>query len=126
MNKPKFQNTFLLYDGHCFLCSRSAKIIRRIDKNKKIGFLPLQSAEAHTILTKQHFSLKSLDTVLVLHRNQLFKKSEAVFEVFRILGGGWKLLLFFRVLPLRFRDKIYDFIARNRYRWFGRKEHCEL
>ncbi len=85
----------------------------------------LQSSEAQDVIKAHHFST-NLDTVLLLHRNQLFQKSEAVFEVFRILGGGWKLLLIFRVFPLRWRDWIYDFIARNRYRWFGRKDSCDL
>ena len=125
MNQSTTQSPLLLYDGYCFLCSSSAKFIRRIDKKKKIAFLALQSTEAQDIIATHQFP-KNLDTVLLLHHNKLFKKSEAVFKVFRIIGGGWKLLLCFRIIPLRWRDGIYDFIARNRYRWFGRKDSCEL
>jgi len=123
MNATK--KPILLYDGYCFLCSRSAKFIRRIDKKKKIDFLALQSTDTQDIIAAHNFP-KDLDTVLIFYNNQLFKKSEAVFEIFRIIGGGWRLLLCFRVIPLRWRDGIYDYIARNRYRWFGRKDSCEL
>jgi len=126
MNQPTTHSPLLLYDGHCFLCSKSAKFVQHIDKKKKIGFLALQSSEAQKILVTQKHPLKDLDTVLLHYNNQLFKKSDAVLEVFRIIGGGWKLFLCFRIIPRPWRDVIYDFVARNRYRWFGRKESCDL
>lgn len=125
MNHSANQSPLLLYDGYCFLCSNAAKFIRRIDKKKKIGFLALQSTEAQCII-KEHQFPENIDTVLILHRNKLFKKSEAVFEVFSIIGGGWRLLRCFRMVPIRWRDGLYDIIAQNRYRWFGRKDSCQI
>ncbi len=125
MNPSIHQSPILFFDGHCHLCSNSVKLIRRIDKNKKITLLPLQSTEAQYFTTEYNFAT-NLDTVLIFHRGQLYQKSEAVLEVFRIIGGGWWLLRCFRIIPLRWRDAIYDYIAQNRYRWFGRKDSCDL
>ncbi|HHB77761.1 MAG TPA: DUF393 domain-containing protein [Saprospiraceae bacterium] len=124
MNPSTNHAPLLLYDGSCFVCSSSVQFVRRIDKNKKIGFLALQSPDAQKIIANHPISI-DLDTVLLFHHDRFFQKSEAIFEVIRIVSGGWRLFLCFRIIPLRWRDGLYDFIARNRYRWFGRKDGCE-
>lgn len=115
----------LFYDGFCFLCSSTAKWIRRLDKQKQIQFLALQSKEAKSLLA-DHPIPKETDSIILLSNNSLLLKSDAVFSVLDILGGGWKILTIFKFLPLRWRDFVYDFIARNRYKWFGKKDICDL
>jgi predicted DCC family thiol-disulfide oxidoreductase YuxK len=56
----------------------------------------------------------------------LWKRSEAVLEIFKVLGGIWRLMLPLKYLPLAWRDKLYNFVARNRYRWFGRRNQCTI
>lgn len=120
------QNPVLLYDGFCFLCTSSARFLVRIDKKAKIKLTPIQSKKALVLLRKYNFQAPTFDTLLLLHRGRLFKKSNAVFEIFNILGGGWQLLLIFKIVPLFMRDAIYDLVSRNRYRWFGKKDSCVL
>ncbi len=115
----------LLYDGFCFLCTSAARFLMRIDREAKIKLTPLQSKQGLTLLRRLELPKPSLDTLLLLHRGRLFKKSNAVFEILSIIGGPWRLLLVFKIVPLFIRDAVYDFISRNRYRWFGKKDSCE-
>jgi len=89
----------------------------------------LQSDKAKRLL--QSSQIKPIhavdsDTVILYHDGTLWKRSEAVLEIFKILGGIWRLMLPLQYLPLAWRDKLYNFVARNRYRWFGRRYQCTI
>lgn len=123
-NKP-----VLLFDGVCNLCNDSVQFIIRRDPASRILFASLQSKagkqllKAHNILSPDH----TPTTIILIIKGKHYVKSEAALRILRILGGVYKFLswpLF--CLPLRFRDRVYELVARNRYKWFGKQESCML
>lgn len=121
----------VLYDGVCGLCNKWVRFILRHDKKDKFRFAALQSAFAQNFL-RQEVLNNSLDTVyLVLPdaagNNRVFAKSDAAIEILSALEGGWAMIAgVLNICPRSLRDKAYDFIARSRYKWYGRLETCPL
>jgi predicted DCC family thiol-disulfide oxidoreductase YuxK len=122
----------LLYDGMCGLCDRAVQFTLRRDRHDIFGFAPLQSRFAAQILQRHRNAPAELSTVaLVLNPNLpdevLLTRSDAVLELLSRLALPWRLLAAFgRLWPQGLRDRIYDWVARNRYRAFGRHEYCEV
>lgn len=112
----------VFFDGVCTLCQRSVRYLLKHDKNKRLKFASLQSQYVKKILNAEQ--LKNLESLLFYNKKTLYKKSDAVLELCKVLGGGHKLLLVGYLLPKFLRDGLYSFIAKNRYRWFGQQEHC--
>jgi len=109
----------------CNLCNRTIQIIIRNDKRKQFLFAPLQSASGQEALT--HISEgSSAGSVVLLHNGTYYTRSSAALHVFRLLGGAWSLLYAFIIVPSFIRDAIYNWVARNRYKWFGRTEKCMI
>ena len=100
----------VFYDGECGLCQRAISFLAKIDSKKELVFAPL-NGETYRLFFK---GSSNLSTVVFYHRENVFVKSEAVIEVCRALGGVKKLALIFRIFPLTFRDRVYDFIANQR------------
>lgn len=116
----------LLFDGVCHLCDATVRFIVRRDPAGKIKFAPIQSP-----LGREHYIRHGLDpdhptVFLLLTPGGTFRASDAVIEIGRILGGAWRLLTLLKPLPRSWRDALYLFIARNRYRWFGKKDACMM
>ncbi|MBU1101051.1 MAG: DUF393 domain-containing protein [Bacteroidetes bacterium] len=117
------KNPILFYDDICKTCIFSIRFLIRIDKKQKLRFSPINSSTfRQTVNINQQDILP--DSVILINNGIIFTKSEAVLEIFSILGGFWKLCLIFRLLPRCFRDKGYDLVAKNRYRLFGKRESC--
>jgi predicted DCC family thiol-disulfide oxidoreductase YuxK len=121
----------LLYDGVCGLCNDWVQFTLKRDPAGRIRFAPLQGPTAERILRRHGRDPRDLDTVyLVLHPDEpdetVLDKSRAILRVLDVLGGGWKILALARVLPRALLDFGYDFVARRRYRWFGRKDSCPI
>lgn len=104
------------YDGDCGLCSRTVKFLKRNDKKKKFQYQTLESA----FPGEQHnsFIFKENDT--------LYFKSTAALRVLKQLGGLWPFLYIGVVIPPFLRNAVYDFVAKNRYKWFGKAKECEV
>jgi len=121
----------ILYDGVCGLCNRWVQFVLRHDKDDKFRFAALQSEFAQNVLRQEPPS-NSLDTVYLLLQdaggnNRLLARSDAAIEILSALGSGWAMIAsVLNVCPRPLRDKAYDYIARSRYRWFGRLEACPL
>jgi predicted DCC family thiol-disulfide oxidoreductase YuxK len=115
---------YLFYDGHCGLCHRAVKFVLRHDRNgKTFRFAPLQgSTFLARVAAERRVGLP--DSVVVLtHDGELLVRSAAFLHVLRRLGGGWGVLAaILSVVPRGLRDFVYDFIARIRYRVFGKRE----
>ena len=121
MNQP-----VILFDGVCNLCNGFVQFIIQQDPSGKFKFASLQSAYAREKLAGAAINQSNLDTVVFLHDGKLYTKSTAALKIARHLGNGWSLLYPLVYLPKFFRDGIYNLIAKNRYKWFGRQESCML
>jgi predicted DCC family thiol-disulfide oxidoreductase YuxK len=119
-------NPLILFDGVCNLCSGSVKFILKKDSRKKFVFASLQGKKGQEILKKYALSPTDFNSFILIENNNLYTHSTAVLRMLRLLGGGWKLLYGFIIIPRFIRDAVYNLIARNRYKWFGRKEECWL
>lgn len=117
--------TLILVDGYCNLCDRAVKFLIRHDTCKQLQFVAMQSDKGQRLL--QHYSISlSLQSVVVIKDGQLFLKSDAMIQACSSLNGWPFLLSYMRFIPRFLRNWIYDCIARNRYKLFGKKEACKL
>jgi predicted DCC family thiol-disulfide oxidoreductase YuxK len=114
----------IIFDGLCNFCSRSTQFILKNDKRATFRFAPVQSAEGSALLRKHGLDPTNVESFLLVKNDAVFLKSDAALEIAAELGLPWSLLTVFRVLPGKWRDAAYDLLARNRYRWFGRRENC--
>lgn len=120
------QKPVLYYDGHCNLCNTWLSILRRFDKKNFIHYVSLQSEDGEKMLQQIKLTFSWPDTVVFVKDGLFYFRSEAVVECLISLGGCWKAVKMLRIFPLKFRDGLYNFIARNRYKWFGKTEHCDI
>jgi predicted DCC family thiol-disulfide oxidoreductase YuxK len=111
----------IFFDGVCNLCNGAVNLIIKFDKKDNFRFAPLQSSFAHQNLSSD--ALTKIDSIVLLKKGREFYKSDAAIEIFRDLSGGWPLVRVLKIFPKFFRDSVYDFIARHRYRFFG-KDQC--
>lgn len=116
----------VLFDGVCNLCSSSVIFIIKRDRASKIKFASLQSEFGHEQLRRFNLPASLLNSVLLIKEGKLYQRSNAALEIARMLDGVWPLLFFFKIVPRFLRDVIYDWIAKNRYQWFGKKEECMI
>ena len=116
----------VLYDGVCKLCSGWARFVIRFDKGRVFKLATVQSDEGQAILSFFGMPTDSFATMVVVEGPQLFTKSTAFLRVARKLPFPWPLLLVFGVVPRVIRDWLYDRVALNRYRIFGRYDVCLL
>lgn len=115
----------LFYDGKCAFCSESVRLIRRLDQRQRIFFESLQGERARQLGLVHH---AADDGTLVLLRKsdgRFFLRSDALIELARALGGGWRVFSLARFIPKSLRDRIYRWVAMNRYRILG-KSACQF
>lgn len=109
----------VFFDGICNLCQHSVHYLIQHDKNKTLKFASLQGENAKKML--QLNDVNSLESMVFFDGKELYKKSTAILKLSTVLGGWHKLLLVGYILPQFIRDNLYSFVAKNRYRWFGKK-----
>ncbi|WP_062105371.1 thiol-disulfide oxidoreductase DCC family protein [Bacillus niameyensis] len=115
----------IFFDGECHFCQASVQFIIKRDSNGYFHFTSLQGEFGQRLLKKANANL-SIDS-LVLHENdQVYYKSTAALRICKHLNGFWKLLYPLILVPAPIRNLLYDFIARNRYKWFGKNDTCML
>ena len=122
----KDQKTIILFDGICNLCNGSVQFILKRDKNEKFLFASLQSDASKNILLQYNVKKNSLDSILIIEDGQVYDKSTAVLKISRHLNWPWTMFSIALHLPLGIRDSVYDFVGRNRYKWFGKKDSCTM
>jgi predicted DCC family thiol-disulfide oxidoreductase YuxK len=96
------------------------------DDKKYFKFASLQSDIAQGILIEKNIDSSKLDSIILLLNEKVYFKSSAALHIAKNLNGFWKILYIFSVIPSPLRDLIYDFVARNRYKWFGKRETCRV
>jgi predicted DCC family thiol-disulfide oxidoreductase YuxK len=117
-------HTIVFFDDSCLLCNSTLQWILRNEKTHTLCFAPLSGIHAKGLI--ERFSTVP-DSIIVSKNNELYVKSLAIIQVLKEMGGIWKLVsICLRCIPNYIRDVVYDFIAKNRYQWFGTVEECLL
>ena len=118
--------SLILFDGYCNLCSGTVQFILKHDRKAKFRFASLQSEYGKTILQKHRLPTDSFGTFVLVESDIVFTKSTAALRIVKSLTGMWPLLYVAKIIPRFLRDAIYNLVARNRYKWFGRRDSCWL
>lgn len=118
------QNPIILFDGICNLCNASVQFILKQDKKKQFLLASLQSDAAKNILLQYKCKNNDLNSIIVIDKNKVHKKSSAILIIVKHLGMPWQIFNLMKVLPENWRDSLYDFVAERRYKWFGKKDTC--
>lgn len=116
----------ILFDGVCNLCNGFVQFVINHDPAGHFRFAALQSETGRRLLQDMPLGQQNLDSVVLVQNNRFYQQSTAALHILRQLQGWWPLLYGAIVLPRFFRDPVYNLLARNRYRWFGRRESCML
>lgn len=116
----------VLFDGVCNLCNSSVNWIIDHDKEGKFQFASLQSVYGQNVVKQFNLTGEYMDTVLLLDGDKLYKRSEAVLRIAKHIGGIYSLAYVFIIVPAFIRNFFYNFVARNRYRWFGKQDACRI
>ena len=117
-------NIVVLFDGVCNLCNGAVQFLIRRDRNNIFKFAALQSDPAHALLKGYRVKANQFDSIVIVKEGRVYERSDAVLILASALGFPWNLVIAGKVFPRWIRDGIYNFIARNRYRIFGRRESC--
>jgi predicted DCC family thiol-disulfide oxidoreductase YuxK len=120
------ENAIILFDGVCNFCNAAINFVLKQDKKGVFRFAPLQSEAGQRLLKQYNLSTAEFDSFVLIDNGKIYKKSSASLRVMNKLPWYWKEAQLLRLIPTPFRDAIYDFIAKNRYKWFGKKEQCMI
>jgi predicted DCC family thiol-disulfide oxidoreductase YuxK len=120
------KHTIVFFDGVCNLCNQSVLFIIKRDKKEQFKFASLQSTYAKETLKKYNYDTTSLHSLVLLEGEIVHVKSAAVLKILRELTWYGKVLYVFKIIPTPIRDLFYNFIAKRRYKWFGKKEVCMI
>jgi len=118
------ENPIIFFDGVCNLCNGAVRFIIKRDKNQYFRFASLQSDTAKSVLPKFGINPDSLESIIVYENDVVYRQSNAILRIAKNLSGPWSLLTLGWLVPKPLRDWIYNFVAKNRYQWFGRKDEC--
>jgi len=120
----KKDKKIILFDGVCNLCNGAVTFIIKLDKNDTFRFGALQSDVGMELIDQHGIDTSKTDSIILIENGKFYSKSSAALKIARYLSGGYPLLYGLMVLPKFIRDRMYDVIANNRYRWFGKKQSC--
>lgn len=114
----------IVFDGHCVLCSANARFVLRNDRRGHFRLAAMQGEAGAAILRRCGVDPHNPDTLIVIDGGSVFRESNAVLAIWAQLGWPWRALALARIVPRFLRDPVYRWIARHRYRLFGRNEQC--
>lgn len=114
----------ILFDGVCNLCNGAINFIIERDTNNVFRFATLDSEIAEQLSVKYNIDLSKIDSIILISDNRAFIKSSAALHIAKDLSASWPLLYGFMIFPKFIRNAVYDLIAKNRYKWFGKKDSC--
>ncbi|MCT8340258.1 thiol-disulfide oxidoreductase DCC family protein [Flavobacteriaceae bacterium TK19130] len=120
------QHKIILFDGVCNLCNSSIIFIIKRDKYDVFRFAALQEGIGQALIAKHNIDTSKTDSIILVDGDTHYEKSSAALRIAKHLSGGWPLLSAFLILPKFIRNAVYDYIAKNRYKWFGKKESCMI
>ncbi len=126
MNEALQHKTILLFDGYCNFCSNTVQFILKHEKNQDLFFASLQSEAGIELLKKYNIDPATTDSLVFIENDTASVRSSAALKVAKRLKGLYPALYAFMIVPAFLRNVVYDFIARNRYKWFGKSDSCML
>ena len=126
MRKAPSNQLILLFDGECNLCNATVAFVLARDPQEQFLFSSLQSPAGQSLLAHHHLPRTDFETFVLLEGESVYTRSTAALRVAKRLHRGWSLFYALILVPRPIRDWGYRFVARNRYRWFGRRESCML
>lgn len=118
----------ILFDGVCNLCNNSVLYVIKRDKKDKFLFAPLQGEVGKSIASQFQIDTTKIDSILLYNpaKKKVYSKSTAALQVAKQLNFPTKLMTVFLIIPTFIRNLVYDFVAKNRYKWFGKKDACMI
>ncbi|MBF4472087.1 thiol-disulfide oxidoreductase DCC family protein [Flavobacterium sp. HJJ] len=117
----------ILFDGVCNLCNSAVQFVIKHDQKDVFRFVALQSELGQQILKHIGVNPVNIDSIVLYEPGKAYYyKSSAAIEIARSLGGFWHFGTVFRIIPTGIRNLFYDYIAKNRYEWYGKKESCMI
>jgi predicted DCC family thiol-disulfide oxidoreductase YuxK len=116
----------ILFDGVCNLCNSSIIFVIKHDPKDLFRFAPLQSDIGKSLMEKHQIDPQETDSIILVDQEKAYTKSSAALRVSRHLSGGYPLLAIFLIIPVFLRNLVYDYIAKNRYKWYGKKDSCMI
>ena len=116
----------ILFDGVCNLCNGAVVFIIKRDKKDVFRFAALQSEIGEKLLRKYQIDPEKTDSIILVADNNAFAKAGAALRIAQQLSGLWPALAILRIVPRFISNAVYDWIASNRYQWFGKKESCMI
>lgn len=124
MKAKDLSGPIIVFDAECILCSANAQFVLRHDRARRFRLASMQNEVGAGLY--RHFGIDpdNPETMIVVDGDRVLRNSDAVLAIYAGLGGPWKALTVFRLVPRFLRDPLYLWIARNRYRFFGRRDSC--
>lgn len=116
----------IAFDGICVLCNGFVRFLIRRDPEARLRFTTNQSETGAALFAEAGQDARAPTSVILVDGQARYFESDAALRAIAALGGGWRLVSFFRIVPRVLRDTVYRFVARNRYRWFGKLDSCPL
>ncbi|MBT0608697.1 thiol-disulfide oxidoreductase DCC family protein [Aequorivita echinoideorum] len=116
----------ILFDGVCNLCNGAITFIIKRDKKNSFKFAALQSEIGQQLISKFNIDTQKVDSIILIDGEKYYEKSSAALHISKELSGAYPLLFGFMVVPKFIRNSVYDYIAKNRFKWFGKKESCMI
>jgi predicted DCC family thiol-disulfide oxidoreductase YuxK len=122
----QLKNT-ILFDSKCNLCSKTVKRVMKLDKNKLFTFISNNSEYGKNIIKKNNLNFITTETIVLFTTEEEFLiKSDAAISIAVKLNPLFVIFNLLFVIPKVIRDKVYDYVAKNRYKWFGENDNCEI
>ncbi len=118
------QNPVIFFDGFCNLCNGSVQFVIERDPKNIFKFASLQSDFAKEHISQYNISPEALESFILMEDGKVYQRSTAALRVAKKLSGLWPLLYAFIIVPPFIRNAVYNYIAKNRYKWFGKQESC--
>ncbi|KEF38557.1 hypothetical protein M670_02183 [Schinkia azotoformans MEV2011] len=125
MKKTKGK-AIILFDGVCNFCDQTVNFLINHDTDENFLFASLQSNAGQNLLKKFNLPTEHFDSFIYVKGEKYFTKSTAALHIAKDLRKGWQLLYILILIPGPIRDRCYDWIAKNRYKWFGKKQECAI
>ena len=114
----------VLFDGVCNLCNTSVQFILKHDKKNEFLFGSLQGKSGQAYLKQFNLPADTFNSFMLIEGDRLYTRSSGALRILKYLNAAWPLFYVFNIVPKFIRDAVYNLVAKNRYKWFGKKDEC--